>query len=117
MTPTATENDRTNCIISITITEVRLARMDTTERDPALRRLPTPCQERADVLRLVGTELHGHQATIRDGKDLHIPQNRDLNLLASKELMTSELLDDVLFPEQCKVLRSDTTTKRKTYGL
>ena len=80
-TPTSTEDDRPNCILSIT-TKVPAARLDTIQRDPALRRLPTPCQEQADVLRLVGTELHEHQSTMRGFKDLHLAQNRDVHLLA-----------------------------------
>ena len=97
-TPTSTENDRPNCILSVT-TKVPAARLDTTKRDPALRRLPMQCQEQADVLRLVGTELHEHQSTIRGLKDLHLAQNRDVHLLALKKLMKNEPLDDALFPE------------------
>ena len=97
-TPTSTENDRPNCILSVT-TKVPAARLDTTKRDPALRRLPTQCQEQADVLRLVGTELHEHQSTMRGLKDLHLAQNRDVHLLALKKLMKNEPLDDTLFPE------------------
>ena len=97
-TPTSTENDRPNCILSVT-TKVPAARLDTTKRDPALRRLPMQCQEQADVLRLVGTELHEHQSTMRGLKDLHLAQNRDVHLLALKKLMKNEPLDDALFPE------------------
>ena len=97
-TPTSTENDRPNCILSVT-TKVPAARLDTTKRDPALRRLPMQCQEQADVLRLVGTELHEHQSTMRGLKDLHLAQNRDVHLLALKKLMKNEPLDDTLFPE------------------
>ena len=97
-TPTSTEDDRPNCILSIT-TKVPAARLDTIQRDPALRRLPTPCQEQADVLRLVGTELHEHQSTMRGLKDLHLAQNRDVHLLALKKLMKNEPLEDTLFPE------------------
>ena len=80
-------------------TKLPPARLDTTERDPAFRQLPTQCQEQADVLRLVGTELHEHQSTICGLKDLHLAQNRDVHLLALKTLMHSEPLDDNLFPE------------------
>ena len=97
-TPTSTENDRPNCILSVT-TKVPAARLDTTKRDLALRRLPMQCQEQADVLRLVGTELHEHQSTMRGLKDLHLAQNRDVHLLALKKLMKNEPLDDTLFPE------------------
>ena len=97
-TPTSTENDRPNCILSVT-TKFPAARLDTTKRDPALRRLPMQCQEQADVLRLVGTELHEHQSTMRGLKDLHLAQNRDVHLLALKKLMKNEPLDDALFPE------------------
>ena len=97
-TPTSTENDRPNCILSVT-TKVPAARLDTTKRDPALRRLPMQCQEQADVLKLVGTELHEHQSTMRGLKDLHLAQNRDVHLLALKKLMKNEPLDDALFPE------------------
>ena len=97
-TPTSTENDRPNCILSVT-TKVPAARLDTTKRDPALRRLPMQCQEQADVLMLVGTELHEHQSTMRGLKDLHLAQNRDVHLLALKKRMKNEPLDDALFPE------------------
>ena len=97
-TPTSTEDDRPNCILSV-MTKVPAARLDTIQRDPALRRLPTPCQEQADVLRLIGTELHEHQSTMRGLKDLHLAQNRDVHLLALKKLMKNEPLEDTLFPE------------------
>ena len=70
-TPTLTENDRPNCILSVT-TKVPPARLDTTEREPALRIMPRSCQEHAGVLRPVGTELHEHQSTMRALKDLHL---------------------------------------------
>ena len=84
-TPTSTEDDRPNCILSVT-TNVPPARLDTTKRDPALRLLPMQCQEQADILRLVGTELHEHQSTMRGLKDLHLAQNRDVHILALKKL-------------------------------
>ena len=105
-TPTSTENDRPNCILSVT-TKVPAARLDTTQRDPALRRLPTHCQEQADILRLVGTELHEHQSTMRGLKDLHLAQNRDVHLLALKKLMKNEPLDDAL--------PNGTFIRKKTY--
>ena len=58
-TPTSTENDKPNCILSIT-TKMPPARLDTTNRVPALRRFPTQCQEQADVLEPVGWELREH---------------------------------------------------------
>ena len=97
-TPTSTENDRPNCILSVT-TKRPPIRLDTTERDPALRRLATLCQEQADVLRLIGTELHEHQSTMRGLKVLHLAQNRYVHILALKKLMKNEPLDDILFPE------------------
>ena len=96
-TPISTESDRPNCILSVT-TKVPPARLDT-KRDAALRRLPTLCQEQADVLRLIGTELHEHQSTIGGFKDLHLTQNRDVHLLALKKLMKNEPLDGILLPE------------------
>ena len=63
-TPTSTENDIPNCILSIK-TKVPPAHLDTLTCDRALRRLPTQCQEQADIIRLVGTELHEHQLTVR----------------------------------------------------
>ena len=97
-TPTSTENDGSNCFLSIT-TKMPQARLDTFKRDPALRRLPTQCQEQADVLRLIGTELHEHQSTMRGLKDLHLAQNRDVHLLALTKLRKNEPSDDILFPE------------------
>ena len=97
-TPTSNENEKPNCILSVT-TKVPPARLDTYQRDPALRRLPMQCQEQADVLRLVGTELHEHQSTMRGLKDIHLAQNRDVHLRALKKLLKNEPLDDALFPE------------------
>ena len=97
-TPTSTEDERPNCILSVT-TKVPPARIDTTKRDPAMRRLRMPCQQQADVLRLVGTELHERQLTLCGLKDLRLAQNRDVHLLALKRLMKKEPLDDDIFPE------------------
>ena len=85
-TPTSNENEKPNWILSVT-TKVPPARLDTHQRDPALRRLPMQYQEQADVLRLVGTELYEHQSTLCGLKDLHLAQNRDVHLLALKKLM------------------------------
>ena len=79
------------------------ARLDTTRRDPLLRRLPTQCLEQADVLNLVETELHEHQSTMRLLKDLHLAKNRDIHLLALKKLMNNEPLYDIMFPENVQV--------------
>ena len=62
-TPTSTENDRPNCFLSVT-TKRPPALPETTRRNPALHRLPTQCQEQADVFRLVGTEQNEHQSTM-----------------------------------------------------
>ena len=62
-TPTTTKNDRPIYILSVT-PKVPPSCLDTTERDPELRRLTTPCQEQDYDLRLVSTELHEHQSTI-----------------------------------------------------
>ena len=113
-TPTSTEDDRPNCILSVT-TKVPAARLDTIQRDPALRRLPTPCQEQADVLRLIGTELHEHQSTMRGLKDLHLAQNRDVHLLALKKLMKNEPLEDTLFPEDVQDFAKRYFHQKKTY--
>ena len=75
------------------------ARLDTTRRDPALRRLPMHYQELADVLGLIRTGLHEHQLTVQGLKDLHVAQKRDVHLLAMKKLMSNEPLDNILFPE------------------
>ena len=97
-TPTSTEDAKPNCILSVT-TKVPPARLDTTKRDRAMRRLPTQCQKQTDILRLVGTELHEHQSTMRGLKTLHLAPNRDVHLLALKKLMKNEPLDDSLIPE------------------
>ena len=91
---------QTNCILSVT-TKVPPSRLDTTQRNPSLRRLPTQCQEQADVLKLIGTELHEHQLTMRGlkEKDLHLAQNMDVHLPALKKLLKNERLDDILIPE------------------
>ena len=44
-TPTSTDDDRPNCILSVT-TQVPAACLDTTQRDPTMRRLPTQCQNK-----------------------------------------------------------------------
>ena len=49
--------------------------------------------------RLVGTELHEHQSTMRGLQDPHLDQNRDVHLLALKKLMKNEPLEHILFPE------------------
>ena len=75
------------------------AHLNTTERDPTLRRVPTTCQAKAEVLRMIGTELHEHQVTKRGLKDLHPAQNRDVHLLALKKLMNNETLKDTVIPQ------------------
>ena len=70
-TATSTEDETPNCILSKT-TKVPPARLDTNNRNPALRGLPMPCQEQADVLRLVGTELQDHQPTVRGLEELRL---------------------------------------------
>ena len=49
MTPTTLDDARPSCIFSVT-TKLPPAHIDTVERDPALRRLPTKCQEQDDIL-------------------------------------------------------------------
>ena len=90
-------NDRPNCILSAT-TNGPPAHLDSTDSNPALRRLPTPCQEHADVLRLIGSDLHVHQATTRGLKHPQLAQNRDLQLTLGK-LMKNESLNNVVIPE------------------
>ena len=96
MRPTTGENDRPSCIFSVT-TKVPLARLDATEHDPAMLRLPMACQRQADVLRLMGTELHGHHSATRGNKDRHLAQNWDVHLLALTKPMNNEPLSDDLF--------------------
>ena len=74
-------------------------RLDINRRYLALRRLPTQCQNQADVLRPVGTELQEHQSTVRGSKFLQLAQNRDVHILALKKLINYEPLVDILFPE------------------
>ena len=106
-TPTSIEDAKPNCILSVT-TKVPPARLDTTKPDPALRRLPTQCQEQVDILRLIGTESHEHQSTMRGLKDLHLAQNKDVHLLALNWMTVYSL-------KTCRTLPTDTTIKRKTY--
>ena len=96
--PTVDEDHRPNRILSIT-TGVPPARLDTPEPDPTLRGMPAGCQEQANVLRTVGTELHEHFLTRRGLRDLHLAQNRDVHLLALKKLMKDEPLEDAMFLE------------------
>ena len=74
------------------------ARLDTVEPDPAIGELPL-CQNQANVLRTIGTELHEHHLTRCSLKDLHLAQNRDVHLLALKKLMKDEPFDDAIFSE------------------
>ena len=50
------------------------------------------CHEQADVLRLVGAELHEHQSTVRG----LLSSKRGLHILALKELMKNEPLEEGL---------------------
>ena len=87
MTSTVGDDDRPNFILSVSA-KMSPARLDTVERNPALPNLPTWCQEQADVLRLVGTELHEYRLTRRGLKDMHLAQNTDL--LPLKQLRKNE---------------------------
>ena len=95
---TVDEDRRPNHILSIT-TGLPPARRVTTEPDPILRGMSTECQEQANVLRTVGTELHEHFLTRNGLKDLHLAQNRDVHLLALKKLTRNEPLEDAIFPK------------------
>ena len=96
-TPTLEEDKRPNCILSIP-TRVPPARIDVT--DPSLSELPIECQIQADVLRTIGTELNEHHLTKYGLNDLHLAQNKDMHLLALKELMKNEPLEDPVFPDE-----------------
>ena len=61
--------------------------------------MPAVCQEQADVLRTIGTELHEHFLTRCGLKDLRLAQNRDVHLLALNKLIKDEPLEDAMFPE------------------
>ena len=74
------------------------ARIDAT--DSTLSELPIECQMQANVLRTVGTELHKHHLTKYGLRDLHLAQNRDVLLLASRKLMKNEPLEDPVFPDE-----------------
>ena len=92
-TSTVDEDDRPNYILSFT-TKMPPTRLDTAEPDPTL----SGCQEQANVLRTVGTELHEHFLTRCGLKDLHLGQNRDVHLLALKKLMRDKFfLDDTCY--------------------
>ena len=56
-------------------------RLYTTERNSALRKLAMPCQEQAEVFRLVGTKLYELQSTMRGLTDVHLAQNLDVHLI------------------------------------
>ena len=88
------------------------SRLDTSRRNPALRRLPTHCQGQVDVLRIVGTALHEHQ-TLRGSKYLHLAQKTDVHLLALKKLMNNEPLDYNLVPEDVQVFAKRYYFKKK----
>ena len=90
-TPLVDEDDRPSHILSITI-KVPPARLNTAEPDPGLGEMPAVCQEQANVLRTIGTELHEHHLTKHGLKNLHLAQNRDVHLLALKKRMKSEPL-------------------------
>ena len=70
------------------------ARLDIPEPDPTLSVMPAVCQEQANVLRTVGTELNKHFLSRFGLKDLRLVQNRDVHLLALKKLMKDEPLED-----------------------
>ena len=73
-------DDRPNCMLRVS-SNVRPARLDTTERDP------------------VGTELPEHQSTMRCLNDVHLAQKEDIILLALKKLMKNETMSGTKFPE------------------
>ena len=95
-TPSLEENQKPNCILSIT-TRMPPARIDIT--DPTLSELPVECQMQAATLRTIGTELHEHHLTKYGLRYLHLAQNRDMHLLALKKLMKNEPLEDPVFPD------------------
>ena len=96
-TPTLEEDERPNCILRIT-DGVPLARIDAT--DSTVSELPTECQVQVNILRTVGTELHEHHLTKYGLKYLHLAQNRDLNLVALKNFMENEPLEDPVFHDE-----------------
>ena len=100
-TLTIDEDQRPNYILSIT-TKMLPARLDTVEPDPAIGEMPAVCQNQANVLRTISTELHEHHLTKCGLKDLHLAQSRDVHLLALKRLMKDEPLKDAIFPEDVK---------------
>ena len=97
--PTLEEDEQPNQILSIT-TRVPPARIDTTKPDPTLGALPVECQKQADILRTIEAELHEHHLTKYGLRDLHMAQNRNVNLLALKKLMKNEPLEDPMFPDE-----------------
>ena len=113
-TPTIDEDQRPNCILSIT-TKMPPARLDTVEPDPAVGEMTVVCQNQANVLRTIGTESHEHHLTKCGLKDLHLAQNRDVHLLALKRLMKDESLKDAIFPEVVKDF-SKRYYNKKTYS-
>ena len=112
-TPTVYENDRPSNILSVT-TKVSLAYLDNVDLDPVLGELPTVCQEQANILRTIGTELHEHQLTQCGLQDLRLAQNRDVHLLALKKLMKDEPLEDALFPEDVQDFAKRYYSQRRT---
>ena len=111
--PTLIERDNLNCTLFVT-TKVSPARLDTTERDLALRRGPRLCQEQADVLRLVGIEAQEHQSTMQGLKVRRLAQNRDVHLLALKKLIKTSHWIMTCSQKTYRILQSDTITRRRT---
>ena len=93
------EDERPNRILSIT-TRVPPARIDTTNPDPTPGTLPLECQKQADILRTIETKLHEHHLTKHGLRDLHMAQNRDVQLLALTKLMRNEPLEEPMFPDE-----------------
>ena len=112
-TPTTFEDEMPNCIFSVT-TKVPSARIDTAERESALRRLPAPCRQQANALRLIRTELQEHQSTQCDLRDLQQAQNSDVHLIALKKLMKEKSLEDAVFPDDLQISQIGTITRSKT---
>ena len=92
------------------------ALLDTVEPDPVIGEMPTVCQNQANVLRLIGTDLHEHHLTKCCLKDLDLAQNRDVHLLALKRLLKDEPLEDAIFPEAVKDFAKRYYNQKKTYS-
>ena len=65
------------------------------------------------ALRDINKELHEHTNTIYGIKDLVLPQNPDVHVLAIKKLVMNKTIDNEIFPEDVPEFAVFTSVKKR----